>query len=195
MHRVENLKSRVAKVYYELIKINDELESIEKNYLGLPEPKIIPFPVVDYKNNTPFLALPGLSLPSHIPDFRSCLQRDGLILLSWDKRLCEEGERFTAYWVTSTGQARFYASKLLSIDDFPMAIPDHKSYAAEDGIEFYGQEAPSYIVHAAPELMMSNPHHSSLRSVHVSRLKKNGSTVDFMYKYLLTKEKYRKTGT
>ena len=200
--KVDALKNRISKVYYELLKINDELEYLERAYQPYPEPKsiqraeprIIPFPGVEHKKNAPFLAMPGYSLPSIIPDFRSSLQRDGLILLGWDRRKNDIGELFTAYWVTSIGHARYYASRQYNTDNFPQAVPDHKSYAAEDGIEFYGQEAPSYVVHTAPELMMSNPHHSSLRAAHICNLRKTGVNVDFMYKYLLTKEKYRKTG-
>jgi len=137
----------------------------------------------------PFIAPPGISLPAGITDFRPLLQRNGLILLAWDKRRTEKGARFTAYWVTSAGIPRFYASKLFSSEDFPSARPHRKSYAAEDGIEFYGQDAPVYIVHVAPELMKSNPHHSELRKVHIDSLKKEGSEVDFNYRYLLKNDK------
>jgi len=134
-------------------------------------------------------AMPGKPLPDGFADYRPFLQRNGLILLSWDKRITEMGERYAAYWVTSAGVPRFYASKYLSPEDFPAARPDHKSYAAEDGIEFYGQEAPVYVVHVAPELMMNNPRHRELRLSHVQILKDQGSTVDFNYKYLLKTEK------
>ncbi|MDR0496887.1 MAG: hypothetical protein LBH42_04670 [Treponema sp.] len=140
---------------------------------------------------TPFLAKPGRPLPTDVPDFRLLLQRDGLILLAWDKRITEIGERYCAYWVTSTGIPRFYASKPFTTQDFLTARPDHKSYAAEDGIEFYGQEAPVYIVHVAPELMMSNPRHGELRPAHIEELKHLGINVNFDYKFLLTTEKKR----
>jgi hypothetical protein len=141
----------------------------------------------------PYLAAPGSSLPFGISDFRPALQRDGLILLGWDKRFTETGERYTAYWVTSAGVPRFYASRPFLLADFPFAKPDHKSYAAEDGIEFYGQKAPAYIVHVAPDLMMSNPKHRELRTDHINMLKNLGSKVNFNYKYLLKTEKSRKS--
>ena len=144
-----------------------------------------------FQVSVPFLAQPGNHLPSGIPDFRPLLQRDGLILLAWDKRITESGERYTAYWVTSCGIPRFYASKLCLPENFLAARPDHKSYAAEDGIEFYGQEAPVYMVHVAPELMMSNPRHAELRPAHIQILKNQDSVTDFDYKYLLTAEKKR----
>jgi len=166
---------------------------------------IIPFPNrfrVMEKNTAPtaqkkernsgsllFLSGPGSRLPAGIPDFRSALQRDGLILLGWDSRRTEEGYRLTAYWVTSAGIPRFYASRLLPAEDFSSARPDHKSYAAEDGIEFYGQDAPDYLVHVAPELMKSNPNHGKLRQSHISKLKAQGINVDFDHKYLLKDEK------
>lgn len=137
----------------------------------------------------PILAAPGMQLPDGIHDFRSALQRDGLILIAWDKRMSEMGERYTAYWVTSMGIPRFYASRKLSYDDFPSAMPDHKSYAAEDGIEFFGQKAPLCLVHVAPELMMSNPRHGELRKAHIETLAFHGSKANYDYRYLLTKEK------
>ena len=176
------------------------------------QPKIIKFP--EPKTNNPFMgkpgdyfgvysqdnsigsslfkAEPGKPLPVEVPDFRLKLQRDGLILLGWDWRLTESGGVYTAYWVTSSGVARYYASKPLSLMDFYSASPDHKSYAAEDGIEFYGQKAPVYIVHVAPELMMSNPMHNKLRQTHIKLLKRLGSKVNFDYKYLLKTEKRKK---
>ena len=218
---VESLKNRVAKVYYELLKINDELESLESDdsndsmdsndfmdshestdsYESMDLPvmegaQIIPFPGSERTKsnscNTPFLAKPGMSLPPSIPDFRKFLQRDGLILLGWEKRNSSIGDRYTAYWVTSMGTARFYASGAYAEEDFHNAEPDHKSYAAEDGIEFYGQSPPEYMVHTAPELMMSNPKHGELRLPHILSLKKEGCNVDFKYKYLLTMEKSRR---
>ena len=166
--------------------------------------KIIPFPGINAQDPssdnlpvkqppglTPILALPGIPLPANIPDYRIMLQRDGLILLAWDKRITETGDRYTAYWVTSVGIPRFYASKPLCITDFFNARPDHKSYAAEDGIEFYGQEAPECLVHVAPELMKSNPRHGELRSAHINKLKYQGNIVNFNYKYLLKTEKKR----
>jgi len=145
-----------------------------------------------YLSALSYMAVPGSSLPPKIFDFRPSLQRDGLILLGWDKRFTPTGERYTAYWVTSAGIPRFYASKPFLLEDFPSANPDHKSYAAEDGIEFYGQKAPAYIVHVAPDLMMSNPRHGELRTAHIDMLKNMGSKVNFNYKYLLKTEKKRK---
>ena len=139
----------------------------------------------------PFKGMPGKPLPDHITDYRPSLQRDGLILLSWDKRVDEIGERYTAYWVTSAGIPRFYASKPLGPKDFHLASPDHKSYAAEDGVEFYGQKSPEYIVFVAPELMKSNPNHAELRQGHISLLKRHGSKLDFGYKFLLKTGKIR----
>jgi len=145
-----------------------------------------PKPPVDFR---PLMGIPGRPLPSDIPDCRPLLQRDGLILLAWDKRVTENGELYTAYWVTSIDVPRFYASKRFFLKDFPSANPDRKSYAAEDGIEYYGQSPPAYLVHVAPELMKSNPRHRDLRDAHIKVLKHLGSKVNFSYKYLLQTEK------
>ena len=139
----------------------------------------------------PVLAYPGTPFPSHLTDFRPYLQRDGLILLSWDKRFTEKGDLYTAYWVTSMDVPRFYASKMLPFKDFSTARPDHKSYAAEDGIEFYGQKAPDLIVHVAPDLMKSNPRHRDYRAAYIEILTDLGSKVNFNHKYLLKTDKKR----
>jgi len=134
---------------------------------------------------------PGEKLPDSIPDFRPHLQRNGLILLSWDKRFYKKGALYTAYWVTSSGIHRYYASQPMHIEDFAQAMPDRKSYAAEDGIDYYGETRPFYIVHVAPELMMHSHQKKILRPEHIKKLKNLGIQVDFNYTYLLTREKKR----
>ena len=163
--------------------------------------KVIPFPGVflheslcqSRKNvHGLILARPGERISEPVPDFRSKLQRDGLILLSWDKRFCEKGTLYTAYWVTSSGILRYYASPALFIEDFVRAMPNRKSYAAEDGIDFYGEAGPEYIVHVAPELMMSSSQKLRQRPEHIKRLKKLGIKVDFDYSFLLKTERKKK---
>jgi len=204
---MENIQ-KLSKITAELLNQAQNLQCLAKELSKLinegnghgglagPVSNILPFPCGNERrlNKASFpsgslSAMPGKPLPDGLTDYRPLLQRDGLLLLSWDKRITEMGERYTAYWVTSAGKARFYASRSLALEDFPFARPDHKSYAAEDGIEFYGQEAPLYLVHVAPELMMNNPWHGELRLAHIQTLKEQGSTVDFEYKYLLKTEK------
>ena len=207
--QVAHLGGRIAKIGSKFGIHNQDSDELDKRAPGFNAvtgsfPNIIPFPKTyqavskrqelsafrSERSETPlFFASPGKSLPETIPDFRPVLQRDGLILLAWDKRKTDEGFRFTAYWVTSAGTPRFYASGPHSSEDFASARPARKSYAAEDGIEFYGQEAPLYLVHVAPELMKSNPRHKELRVNHINALKHQGSTVDFDYRYLLKNEK------
>ncbi|MCL2834111.1 MAG: hypothetical protein FWD78_13150 [Treponema sp.] len=171
--------------------------------------KIIPFPRVNpaeaYSSQVTYskklndkvinekviLGRPGEKLPDSIPDFRPHLQRNGLLLLSWDKRLYRKGALYTAYWVTSAGIHRYYASQALHIENFPQAMPDRKSYAAEDGIDYYGEAGPLYIVHVAPELMMSSQVKKMQRPEHIKKLKALGVQADFTYSYILTREKKR----
>jgi hypothetical protein len=138
------------------------------------------------------LARPGEKIPEPIPDFRPLLYRDGLILLSWDKKLCMNGTFYTAYWVTSSGILRYYASPPLNIDDFNTAIPNRKSYAAEDGVDYYGDPSPVYLVYVAPELMMSSREKIKQRPGHIKKLKSLGISVDFDYSYLLKTERNKK---
>jgi hypothetical protein len=137
------------------------------------------------------LARPGEEMPAAIPDFRSQLQRDGLILLSWDKKLDMTGAVYTAYWVTSSGINRYYASPALGISDFGSAMPNRKSYAAEDGIDYYGDPNPLYMVHVAPELMMSSREKINQRPEHIKKLKSMGIPVDFDYAFLLKTERHK----
>lgn len=137
----------------------------------------------------PILARPGEPLPLSIPDFRFALQRDGLILLSWAKRHTETGERYTAYWVTSQGINRYYASEDLEAGRFASAMPVRKSYAAEDGIEFYGQNNLAYIVHVAPDLMISSRQAGDKRPEHIKKLRNLGMKTDYSYRFLLTRER------
>jgi len=202
MQNLQNLLDQVSLLEARISTMTAKLNKFSEN---LEEPKtetrcsssIIPFPGTFSRKTdkqpilAPFNGKPGVFLPPGIPDFRPHLQRNGLILLAWDKRITEKGKLYSAYWVTSSGIPRYYASKPLRIQDFTSASPDHKSYAAEDGIEFYGQDAPAYIVHVAPELMMSNPRHVELRASHIKTLKRQGSKVDFNYKYLLKTDKNR----
>jgi hypothetical protein len=139
----------------------------------------------------PILARPGEPLPLSIPDFRIALQRDGLILLSWAKRHTEMGERYIAYWVTSQGINRYYASEELDAENFASAVPVRKSYAAEDGIEFYGQNNLAYIVHVAPDLMISSRQAGDKRSEHIKKLRTLGMKADYSYRFLLTRERKR----
>ena len=177
---------------------------IERDLNGRPGCIIIPFPgqyansflnneyyCVPDQSSTVINGQPGEKLPENIPDFRPHLQRDGLILLSWDKRICEKGALYTAYWVTSTGIHRYYASRAVFLENFPDAMPYRKSYAAEDGIDFYGEKSPYYIVHVAPELMMSSRHKKTQRPLHIRKLKDLGVDVDFNYNFLLTRERKR----
>ena len=219
--KMQSLVEELSKVN-DALEAEDDAHASEKTPGAVP-PKIIPFhspeSVLPYaktdsgrrrrhraakcecrivqtqRSCTRLLAAPGKPLAKGFTDYRLNLQHDGLLLLSWDKRITEMGERYTAYWVTSIGIPRFYASKALPEKDFPFARPDRKSYAAEDGIEFYGLPEPQYIVHVAPELMMNNPKHRELRAAHIQTLKNLGSTVDFEYKYLLKTEKEKRKGT
>jgi hypothetical protein len=149
---------------------------------GRPEPGRFSYQV-------PILARPGEALPRSIPDFRLALQRDGLILLSWAKKHTEMGERYTAYWVTSQGINRYYASEDMDAGRFASAVPVRKSYAAEDGIEFYGQDKLAYIVHVAPDLMISGRQAGDKRSEHIKKLRTLGMKADYSYRFLLTKER------
>jgi hypothetical protein len=205
----------------QIVKIAGQLYEIEKESAGKKpdsetgarpvearKSNIIPFPgsfggpvpseaprhqgAGQFSFQVPILARPGEPFPLSIPDFRLALQRDGLILLSWAKRHTEMGERYTAYWVTSQGITRYYASGDLPAENFASAVPVRKSYAAEDGIEFYGQNNLAYIVHVAPDLMISSGQAGDNRSEHIKKLRNLGMKADYSYRFLLTRERKRR---
>jgi len=123
------------------------------------------------------------------------LQRDGLILLSWARRRTERGPRYTAYWVTSAGPARYYASGEMEEGRLGEAAPARKSCGARDGKEFHEQPDPEYVVHAAPALLPgSGPATGALREEHIRKLRAQGSAADSGCKRLLTAERKRKPG-
>jgi len=192
--------------YLESMKTKNDLRTVEKFTEGLKSCKILQFPGAGentvfsgtrpyYNSTVPYTTIvngrPGVDLPEYIPDFRPHLQRDGLILLSWDKRICERGFLYTAYWVTSSGIHRYYASNACMLEDFAESMPYRKSYAAEDGIDYYGEAGPMYIVHVAPELMMNSCQKKVQRPEHIRKLVALGSKVDFNYNFLLTRERKR----
>jgi hypothetical protein len=138
----------------------------------------------------PITARPGEPLPQGIPDYRPLLQRDGLILLSWAKR---NHHQYTAYWVTSIGVPRYYASRNVEEGKLAGARPDNKSCAADDGMEYYGQKAPEYMVHVAPELIDRNVWRGGdPRPEHIRKLQALGMEVNFNYRYLLTAERRKR---
>jgi hypothetical protein len=199
-----HIESQIKMIASSLMDLEKVRPEGERSKLTTPKQysNIIPFPKTMVKTASvmrnkqgshpfliPILGQPEKRLPESVPDFRPLLQRDGLILLSWDKRTSELGERYTAYWVTSAGTCRYYASKAMDRRSFAEAEPDHKSYAAEDGIEFYGQTNPCYVVHVAPELMMSNQTHLEQRPEHIKKLRALGVKTNFEYKFLLNHTK------
>jgi hypothetical protein len=214
MQTLPQLREALMGIEKQIVNIAGHLHVIEDSLNGNPRQEadsakksnIIAFPglrsggenssrrfPLEFDFLVPILARPGEALPRCIPDFRAALQRDGLILLSWAKKHTEMGERFTAYWVTSQGINRYYASGDMELGRFASAMPVHKSYAAEDGIEFYGQDQPAYIVHVAPDLMMGRRQAGDRRPEHINTLKSLGMKADYGYRFLLTKEKKKRT--
>jgi hypothetical protein len=188
----------------QISRIVGSVDGTERENMPVRErSNIIPFPVRGTppflpRQNTPvraapIVARPGEPLPQGIPDYRPLLQRDGLILLSWAKR---NQNYYSAYWVTSTGVPRYYASRYVEAEGLSGARPDNKSCAADDGIEYYGQRAPEYMVHVAPELIDRNVWRGEdPRPEHIRKLKALGTEVDFNYQYLLTAERQKLTET
>jgi hypothetical protein len=211
-HRLETQIIKIAGQLYEIEKeppvkkqgaeTGRPGEEKKSNIIPFPGPfnKPVPSEIAGPRKPTrlsyqvPILARPGELLPLCIPDFRLALQRDGLILLSWAKKHTEMGDRYTAYWVTSQGINRYYASEETSVENFIFAVPVRKSYAAEDGIEFYGQDNLAYIVHVAPELMINNRQPEDKRPEHIKKLRILGMKADYGYRFLLTRERKRKNG-
>jgi hypothetical protein len=194
--QLKRLSEETVFLERQISRIAGCMDGTERGDTPLREkPNIIPFPV-----RAPFLprqdrparaipivARPGEPFPQGIPDYRLLLQRDGLILLSWAKR---NQHQYTAYWVTSVGVPRYYASRNVDAEGLVRARPENKSCAADDGMEYYGQKAPEYMVHVAPELIDRNVWRGEdPRPEHIRKLKALGVEVNFNYQYLLTAER------
>jgi hypothetical protein len=96
----------------------------------------------------------GSPLPECYPDFREALQRNGLLLILWEKLIGKEGTFYDVLWAKSSGGKRNTSwSGNVREEEIPYVMPDdHTDYA---------YHAPklkiAYTVNVAPESVLHGP--------------------------------------
>jgi hypothetical protein len=134
----------------------------------------------------------GEPLPEGVKDFRKLLQRDGLILICWEKLTSKEGTFYNVLWAQSRLDRRCTEwSGIVREERIPYAMPlddDHRSYYYSDD-----KMTLAYTVTVAPDNILDGP--LSDFSAYVKTIKsagiKNsaGNKVNFDYIFNFTAEK------
>lgn len=126
----------------------------------------------------------GSPLPDSYPDFREALQRNGLLLILWEKRIGKEGTFYNVLWAKSCGGRRYTAwSGNVREEEIPYVMPDDNTD--------YSYNSPKlktvYTVKVAPEDVLHGP--ISELPKYVQSLKDFGIKVDFEYNFNFAVEK------
>jgi len=121
-------------------------------------------------------AMPGEPLPGKCPDYRPCLQRDGLILFSWEVT----GDCIRVVWLRSNGPLYKYQAIADDEGEIKTACPDAKY----DRDRFGHRKEPDFIIYAAPPDLTA-----STRKAFIAKLKAAGVSVNFDYEFTLGKQK------
>jgi hypothetical protein len=126
----------------------------------------------------------GSPLPDCYPDFRVTLQRNGLLLILWEKRIGKEGTFYNVLWAKSCGKRRYTAwSGNIREEEIPYVMPNDNTD--------YSYKSPKlktvYTVKVAPEGVLHGP--ISELPTYVQSLKDFGIKVDFEYNFNFAAEK------
>jgi hypothetical protein len=131
----------------------------------------------------------GEVLPVGIPDFRQLLQRDGLLLIRWEKRTSSEGSYFNVLWARSIIPRYTEWSGKIREESVQYALPLDVDYS-----KYYHEKTRLvYAVQVAPENVL----HGSVAdfTAYVESLKNAGMTdasgkqINFDYVYNFAAEK------
>ena len=148
-------------------------------------PEAPPEKARDYKKPAVIEAPYGVPLPEGRPDFREALQRDGLVLVKWEKRVSGKGAFYSVQWAKSRGEnRRKYWSRSMPEDEVPYAAP----CGCSRGFSYshnYGDPC-EYTVEVAPGDVMNGPF--SEYHKYVQGLKSLGLKADFDHDFDLTTE-------
>jgi hypothetical protein len=139
-------------------------------------------------------AMPDQPFPVGHEDFRSLLQRDGLILMSWarweDWAANETFEqRYIVTWAASKGKARHYATKPITAAELAAAAPERKAdalfYRGAYGDRFDILEYANKFI--ADYLYLVAPYDLTQATIpgFIQVLKAYGSTADFDREFTL----------
>jgi hypothetical protein len=197
---------RMVLNYFLMGKINEDqstniIDHIDRiiggGFIPTPGPKgeIILFPGVyegtpaqakketsgqSYEIDAPY----GTDLPEGFQDFRPVLQRDGLILICWEKHTSKEGAFFNILWAKSSGKGRNTCwSGFVREEEIPYIMPDdvEYSYTYRDKLQ------KVYTVKVAPDDVLQGAFSDFPK--YVQSLKDFGITVNFDYDFNYASEK------
>jgi hypothetical protein len=132
-----------------------------------------------------FEVMPEESLPKNCPDYRPLLQRDGLILFSWEIY----GEEIKVVWLTSNRGMYKYQALTDDEGDLPSLCPKKKYESNrqtyfQDGHCYHTETVPDFIVYTCPPGITANT-----RNAFIARLKAAGVLINFDYIFTLGKQK------
>jgi hypothetical protein len=153
--------------------------------LAVPNPPI-PKPIKrEGKKAVIIDAIAEKPMPENFPDYRPLLQRDGLILFSWEIH----GEEIKVVWLTSNRGMYKYQALTDDESDLPSLCPEKKYESNrhtyyQDGHCYHTEIVPDFIIYAAPPSLSAK-----LRGAFIARLKAAGVSVNFDYEFTLGKQK------
>jgi hypothetical protein len=126
----------------------------------------------------------GSPLPDCYPDFRKALQRDGLLLILWEKLIGKEGTFYNVLWAKSCGGKRYTSwSGNIREEEIPYVMPDDNT-----GYSYNSPKLKTiYTVKVAPENVLHGP--IAELPKYVQSLKDFGIKVDFEYNFNFAAEK------
>jgi hypothetical protein len=145
--------------------------------------RIIPFPGSDIVNKS------KEKEPDDIPDLREALQRDGLLLIRWEKRTSCEGSFYNVLWMHTIIPRYTEWSGAVRLESIPYVLPldvDYSDY-------FHKETRLLYAVQVAPENVLHGT--TTEFTAYVQSLKDagmkdaSGKQINFDYVYNFTVEK------
>jgi len=124
--------------------------------------------------------LPGQELPEGYADYRTLLQRDGLILYAWEFHK----NKIRIVWITANQRTYKYQTWADNEKDLKTICPKEKY----ETVPFLNKEPiankADFIIYAAPSVFSAN-----MKTAFIAKLKEAGSTVNFDYDFSLGRKK------
>jgi hypothetical protein len=173
MDEITQFPKVITGINWETHTFNNHPEEEEGEETEMPKP-----PKPEKKKPVIIEAMPGESLPENCPDYRSLLQRDGLILHSWEIY----GDDIKIVWLSANRGMFKYQAWADDDGDLPSICPENKY--SENRSYYRTDEEPDFIIYAAPPGLTA-----STRSAFVARLKAAGISVNFDYEFSLGRQK------
>jgi len=141
--------------------------------------RAVPKPLKSEKKKTVIIeAMPWEPLPEKCPDYRPYLQRDGLILFSWEIH----GDEIRIVWLAANGGMRRYQTLIDNESELTTICPE-KKYTV-DHYHCHTLREPDFIIYAAPPSLTANT-----RNAFIAKLKAAGVSINFDYEFTLGKQK------